>query len=188
MKCYYYLDEIVIAINNLIKVFDANTRKSLMDTIVPFVLGIIGTVIGLLLGILITNLQERKKFISNNHIEYLKYLNRLNFNINNILSDIVNIDKFGRILLKSNYQTFSFLPNNSYLDIALQIRTLKGYLTTNQKLYTSTDTQARYYKEIIEASDRIFNTNIFIKTLERNTMKLLVKLQMLHEIICLILI
>ena len=97
------------------------------------------------------------------HLSLLRALNELNFQVNAIIMDAVNIHKFAAIRLGDGYQPLSILPSADYNMLALKVRTLRSYLEgsyqSNHSKFRSAD---HYYDQILKASMTILDANKFI--------------------------
>jgi hypothetical protein len=139
------------------------SQKSVWDTIIPFLLGLLSSVFVIIISYLISRRQERKAFRKKCLMDFLSQLNEFLYRINKIITDIVSIEKFGEVLLGEKYRTFKYLPSNDYNIIALKIRTFRSYLEANFKQVGETySSKEHYYKEIIESSETVLDANHFI--------------------------
>jgi hypothetical protein len=141
------------------------STKDYLSDIIPWGLGLISSSIGAIIMYIITSKQEKKKFIRDSHIEYMKLTNNFTSEINKIITSIVNIQKMGFLLIgdlqnPNLYEPYFYGDLNNYLLIANKIRLLRKNI---EKLSIETSevyTSKKHYKEqIIILSDDILNFN-----------------------------
>jgi hypothetical protein len=139
-------------------------NNSFTDFLLPVLAGIITTVIGIIVGFIISTAQEKRKFKRDCHIEYLKLTNNYLCDINTIMMAILNIEKFGfSVYGDTEYKKFSYLRYNDYLIIRTKIREFRKYADSHRVKNTGVYT-SRYhqYEEIIKLSNLVLEPYLFI--------------------------
>ena len=141
------------------------STKDYLRDIIPWGLGLISSSVGAIIMYIITSKQEKKKFIRDSHIEYMKLTNKFTSEINKIITSIVNIQKMGFLLIgdpnnPNLYQPYFYDNFNDYLLILNKIRALRkvvdGLSTGTAGVYKSKE---HYIEQIITLSDDILNFN-----------------------------
>ena len=141
-----------------------STRNILSD-IIPWGLGLISTSIGVIIMYMITTKQEKKKFIRDAHIEYLKLTNNFLSEINKIITSMLNIRRMGFLLIgdpnnPNLFQPYFYGNLSDFLDIANKIRDLRKTIEELQFTIPGIYSSKEHYKEqIIILSDDILNFN-----------------------------
>jgi hypothetical protein len=141
-----------------------STRDYLRD-IIPWGLGLVSTSVGAIIMYVITSKQEKKKFIRDSHIEYMKLTNKFTSEINKIIMSMVNIQKMGILLFgdpnnPNFYQSYFYENLNDYLLIVNKIRDLRKAVEKSPTGVSGTYTSKEHYREqIIILSDDILNFN-----------------------------
>jgi hypothetical protein len=150
------LKKIIELLNQIIE------KKGILDTTIPFVLGTISSVFGIFLGYILANSQNRKKEISNYHFEYLKVLNKLIFDLNDIIITLTNINKFCKVLIREKVNEYILDLDGSFFEIGEKSRKIKIYFEQNKvEIIRNDDAGQRYYNMVIESIDKILDTSLF---------------------------
>jgi len=156
MTFYRLLESIA---NSLIKI----SERSVFDDILLILLGLLSTLIGIFVGYKISNIQDKKKFEVNNHIEYLKHVNILNYKINKLLNNIINIHKFSSNILNNNYNTLNILPVNDLFYVLLRINTLRAFLNCNSSMFNKPNTNYNsQYNQIMKMISEVLEPNLLV--------------------------
>jgi len=153
-------------INKQLSIIAENiSTKDYLRDLIPWGLGLISSSIGVFIMYIITSKQEKKKFIRDSHIEYMKLTNKFTSEINKIITSMVNIQKMGFLLIgdpnnPNLYQPYFYDKLNDFLLVVNKIRALRkiveGLPTGTPGLYTSKE---HYREQIIILSDDILNFN-----------------------------
>ena len=139
------------------------TQQNYFANLIPWGLGIISSSIGAIIGYIILSKQDKKKFIRESHIEYMKLTNKFLWEINKIITSMVNIQKMGFILVGDSnnpnlYEPYFYGNLNDYLFVVNKIRNLRKFVENISP--SSGYTSVEHYKEqIILLSDDILNFN-----------------------------
>ena len=156
MKYYHLLESIA---NSLVKI----SETSIFDSIIPFLFGLLSSLIGIYFGYKISNFQDNKKIKINYHFEYLKHVNVLTYKINKILNNIVNIDKFCANLLGTKYNSLSIVPINDFYMVCLRINTLRAYLNNTSSAYNIPNTnKIAQFNEIMKMINDVLEPNLLV--------------------------
>jgi len=156
MKYYDLLESIS---NSLAKM----SETTIIDNILPFLFGLVSTLIGIFVGYKISNFQENKKNMINIHFEYMKFVNILNYEINKLLSNIINIQKFSRNLLGENSNHLSVFPINNFYDVCLKLNTLRAYFNCNSAGFDVPNTNKyAQYNQIMKMINEVLEPNLFV--------------------------
>lgn len=135
----------------------------ILNYVIPFLLGLITTVIGILIGYIISKKQSQTSIIINYHTDYLNKLNDLIFDINDLISNINNINKFGYYVLNNNFKTYAFSAEDDYYNIANKTKQLREVLCNPNNNF-STQIQAEMnYKYLLGACNYVLDSGLFIK-------------------------
>lgn len=157
---YELVKQITIIANSL-------SQKYYLSDILPWFLGLCSSIIGAIIGYIISSRQEKKRFIRESHIEYMKITNYFLNEINKIITSMVNIQKMGFMLIgdqndPDKYSPYFYGSLNNYYLVLNKIRALRKHvesLDVNTAKYSS----KRHYKEqIIKQSDDIIDFNKFV--------------------------
>jgi hypothetical protein len=141
------------------------SAKDYLSDIIPWGLGLISSSVGATIMYIITSKQEKKKFIRDSHIEYMKLTNNFVSEINGIITSIVNIQKMGFILIGDSnnpdlYEPYFYSNLNDYLLIVNKVRALRKTVDSLPIGTSGVYTSKEHYKEqIIILSDDILNFN-----------------------------
>ena len=148
---------------NLSVIAKSVSIKDYFSDIIPWLLSLISASVGAIIMYKITSKIERKKFIRDSHIEYMKLTNKFASEIHKIINSIVNIQKMGFLLIGDPnkpelYQPFFIENSKDYLIIMNKIRelrkTIEGLPISSSEIYTSRE---HYKDQIIILSDDILN-------------------------------
>jgi hypothetical protein len=112
-----------------------------------------------------TLLQDKETKRKEIYFEYLKLVNIFAIKINDLLSTIVNIDKYSRHLLgHTNVNFFIVESLNDYFSVINKIDNLHKYLETNKNNYNVPNTNNKIYFDILMRDIiKVINPNIFIE-------------------------
>jgi hypothetical protein len=158
------MDEIVKQLTIIAKSLSENNYFS---DIIPWLLGLVSTSIGGIIGYIISSRQDKKRFIRESHIEYMKLTNEFLSDINNLITSMVNIQKISFLLIgdqndPDKYELFFYKNLNYYNLVVNKVRALRKYIDTidfNTEEYSSKN---HYKEQIVKLSDDILNFNIFV--------------------------
>ena len=144
------------------------SNKSIFDDIIPFLYGLSSSIVGLLVGYLLTRTHEKRKFVQQNHIKFLITLNELTFEVNQLINDIKNIEKFGEVLLGKNFDRHKILPCKDFHLIVLRIKTFRAYLEYSKQVVIADDSNKIYiFNEINQITNKISDSNYFVKIMAK---------------------
>jgi hypothetical protein len=109
-----------------------------------------------------TLLQDKETKRKDMYTQYLKHVNIFNIRVNDLLSTIVNIDKYSTHLLGHVKAYYILGQLNDYLTILNNIDKLHKYLIENKDLYDIPNTNNKIYFDIIMKNIiKLMNPNIF---------------------------
>ena len=135
-------------------------------------LGIIGpwvlSVVSGIVGYWISSRNEKRAFKRNCHIEYLSFTNDFLAEVNSIITELVNLQKMGFILMgfdknPSSAEKYFYGNLNDYNSVVYKVRELRkeiDKLDIDEKIYSS---KKEYKEKYIKQSDDVLNFNKFIE-------------------------
>jgi len=153
-------DQLTIIANSL-------SQNNIFSDIIPWMLGLVSSSVGAIIGYIISSRQEKKRFIRDCHIEYMKLTNDFLSEINRIITSMVNIQKMGVLLIgdqnsPEKYDQYFYSNLKDYYAVVNKIRSLRKNIESlvfDSEAYTS---KKHYQEQIIKLSDEILNFNIFV--------------------------
>lgn len=142
-----------------------------MDTVeivktgAPFVLAIVGPLIGYKISLSVEKRKNKREI----HLALLRSLNEFLYQLNSLITEINNIDKFGRVLLEDRYQNLSILVKPDYNFICLRIESLRSYLKQDpvHQPIERDSRRDRYYVQIMKSCEVVLNPEQFIDIASR---------------------
>jgi hypothetical protein len=114
-----------------------NQKIPLLQSVMKYFPGFITTIIGALFGYYVSRIHEKRKHIRDVHFDFLKQINRLNYEFNEVSNQIINIDKVSSRILQEEYTEYRLLNEDDYYTLAtkaLQIK--KSVAIIPEDIYT----------------------------------------------------
>lgn len=136
-----------------------------LQPLFQFLFGLISTGFGAFIGYRSARSHDKRKFIRDSHVAFLKSVNEFLFGINVLITNIKKIDKLGFTLLQERYPNHAILPAADFNMASLKIRTLVAFLDSNMRVqstgaYTSRE---HYFTEIHKAAEQVLDFNVIIQ-------------------------
>jgi uncharacterized membrane protein len=130
-----------------------------------FIGGVISSIFSFasFLLLLLNFIFDRDKVNKERCIEYLKYVNIFNSEINHIIMDIENIRNYTKNILGENYNYFQIITDNDYFNICSRIDNLKKYLINNEYSFNIPNTNNKlFYDLIMDKINKVLHPDLFI--------------------------
>jgi hypothetical protein len=106
---------------------------------------------------------DRDKVNKERCIEYLKYVNIFNSEINHIIMDIENIRHYSKHILEENYNNLQIITDNDYFNICSRIDILRKYLIKNKNSFDIQDSNKKiFYDLIMDKINKVLHPDLFI--------------------------
>ncbi|MCL2765000.1 MAG: hypothetical protein FWD40_06940 [Treponema sp.] len=161
------MDNLIIEIIEIRQLFEASLNPSFYESYEPifqFFFILISVFLGAIVTYFFTRKQSDKEFKKTCYISFLNAFNEYLSDINEIIMNILKINKLGPIVCDDEFRKFIITDLSNYYNVITVIKEFRFYLNNKLKKHWLENTlYEEYYKKLQIAANEMVDFDLFIR-------------------------